>query len=304
MLALYSNVVMYNDNGTYKGIPGIKGADGAPGQKGDTGRGVGEGEFAPIVLIQAAEPSDPVANLMWIKNTDTVTVGEVMVGVDDTLPSTKPDGTALSSGDVYIRNGNRNNHPVVWGNVTVFPLRVWLYSGSTWAAVTAQVYVNSQWYPTACQWIIENGKIVGEFDYGSWATVTEREGYLEVSVIYGNSTPYHCMMKPGNIRGQGAVMYPMKFVLDGEVQSYGPVYLGLSTTIAPAASSSAPNNFTGYAYSSTAQVTLNNIASTMMTTSQGAQSIFSVRANNDRAQVSKIRNLYIVFGGDVPNVDA
>lgn len=300
-ITIYPNQFKMRENSQYIGLNAIKGDAGA---EGPAGRGVGEGTFAPIVLIQAAEPAVPVENLMWIENTDTVTVGEVIVGVDDTLPSTKPDSTALTSGDVYIWNGSRNNHPVVWGNVTVFPLRVWLYSGSAWVAATAQVYVNSQWYPTACQWIIENGKIVGEFDYGSWATVTEREGYLEVAVLYNSTSGRHCMIKPGNIRGQSAVTYPMKFVLDGEVQSYGEVYLGLSTTSAPTTSTSGPTGFTGYAYSSTAQVTLHNIASTMMTTSQGAQSIFSVKANNDRAQVSKIRNLYIVFAGAVPNVDA
>lgn len=300
MLALYSNVVMYNDNGTYKGIPGIKGADGAPGEKGDTGRGVGEGTFDPIVLIQAAEPSEPVENLMWIENTETVEVGEVMIGVDNTLPTTKPDGTALSSGDVYIRNGSTNNHPVVWGNVTVFPLRVWLYSGNAWASVTAQVYVNSQWYPTACEWIIENGKLVGALGYVSWATLTERDGYLEISVILGTSTLSHCTMKLGHRASMSPGSTPMQFVLEGEVESAGVVYLGLTTSTVPGTQTTSLTNFSGYHYTGTSQVTFTNISTSMITSGTTGTGVFSVRASNARAQVQKIKNLYIVYGGDVP----
>ena len=96
---IYPNQFKMRENGQYVGLNAIKGDAGAEGPR---GRGVGEGTFAPIVLIQAAEPAVPVENLMWIESTDTVTVGEVIVGVDDTLPSTKPDSTALTSGDVYI----------------------------------------------------------------------------------------------------------------------------------------------------------------------------------------------------------
>ena len=300
MLQLYSNVVMYNDNGTYKGIPGIKGADGAPGEKGDTGRGVGEGTFAPIVLIQGAEPNEPVENLMWIENNETVDVGQVMIGVDTTLPTTKPDGTALSSGDVYIMNGNRNNHPVVWGNVTVFPLRVWLYSGSAWASVTAQVYVNSQWYPTACEWIVEDGKLVGTLGYGSFATLTERDGYLEISVLYSSSTVTNCAMKLGHRSNASPSTYPQQYVLEGEVESSGIIYLGVTTSSVPGAFSTSLTNFYGYQYSGTSQVTFTNISSSMISSGNSGVGVFSVRASNARAQVQKIKNLYIVYGGAIP----
>lgn len=297
------SVEFYTDKFNFKGQSGYHGLGGIRGEggpAGPAGRGIGEGTFAPIVLIQAAEPSEPVANLMWIENTETVDVGEVMIGVDNTLPATKPDGTALSSGDVYIMNGNRNNHPVVWGNVTVFPLRVWLYGGSSWASATAQVYVNSQWYPTACEWIIENGKLVGSFGYGSFATLTERDGYLEISIILGSSTISHCTMKLGHRASMSPNSTPMQFVLEGEVESAGVIYLGLTTSTVPGTQATSLTNFSGYQYTGTSQATFTNISTAMISSGSAGTGVFSVRASNSRAQVQKIKNLYIVYGGDIP----
>lgn len=144
-------------------LRGPRGYTGAKGDKGDPGVGVGTFYYTPLVLISNVEPQNPVDNLLYIENDSEVAVGFVHVGYTDDKPTFNPDGTSIEAGDVYIMQGAENQHPLVWGNIKVYPLRVWMYDGSQWVAKTAKSYVNNQWYPLNSVWLIDRGVFVTDY---------------------------------------------------------------------------------------------------------------------------------------------
>ena len=147
-------------------LRGPRGLQGAKGDKGDPGAGVGTFYYTPLVLISNVEPQNPVNNLLYVQNGSEIEVGFVHVGYTTDKPTFNPDGSSIKAGDVYIMQGDENQHPLVWGNIKVYPLRVWLYDGSQWVAKTAKSYVNNQWYPLNSVWLIDRGKFVT--DYTNW----------------------------------------------------------------------------------------------------------------------------------------
>ena len=159
---IYPNQFKMRDNGQYVGLNAIKGDT---GETGPAGRGIGEGEFTPLVYYDAERPTNGVNNSMWVKGSSSFTLGEVMVGPTSTTPTTRPNGNSLQAGDLYVMGGKGNNHPTVWGNVTFYPFRCWVYSGSAWVYKDAEVRYNNDWYPMNSEWFVENGVIIGELIY-------------------------------------------------------------------------------------------------------------------------------------------
>ena len=144
-------------------LRGPRGYQGAKGDKGDPGVGVGTFYYTPIVLITNVEPQNPVDNLLYVENDSAVDVGFVHVGYTTDKPTFNPDGTSIKAGDVYIMQSAQNQHPLIWGNIKVYPLRVWVYDGSQWVAKSAKSYVNGQWYPLNSVWLIERGVFLTDY---------------------------------------------------------------------------------------------------------------------------------------------
>ena len=150
-----------------RGATGAKGATGAQGPQGiqgPPGPGIGELELAALVLIGNNKPANPVSNLLYVHNSESVDIGTVQIGFDNTTPSYNIDGTSLKKGDIYIRQaGKATSHPITWGSIVVYPLRVWMYNGRQWVAKEAECYVNNTWYPLNTIWFIYTGKIVSSY---------------------------------------------------------------------------------------------------------------------------------------------
>lgn len=210
--SVYPNQFNFNDNGTYKGLDAIKGDSGdsagfgavtasvdntsgtptvtvttsGPNTakninfafSGIKGEGIGGGTFAPLVSFSSAQPTSAENNTIWMKDCSAFSVGEIMLGNTNSQPSTRPNGTALQSGDVYVIGGKSNNHPIVWGNVTFYPFRTWVYNGSAWVYKDAECKSGGSWWPMNSEWFVENGVIIGSFAYPSSGTK-----YFEVSTV-------------------------------------------------------------------------------------------------------------------------
>lgn len=144
-------------------LRGPRGYQGAKGDKGDPGVGVGTFYYTPLVLISNVEPQNPVNNLLYVQNDSDVDVGFVHVGYTTDKPTFNPDGTSIKAGDVYIMQSAHNQHPLIWGNIKVYPLRVWVYDGTQWVAKNAKSYVNNQWYPLNSVWLIERGTFLTDY---------------------------------------------------------------------------------------------------------------------------------------------
>lgn len=147
------------------------------GLKGD---GIGGGTFIPLVSFANAQPTSADNNTIWMKDCTSFTLGEVMLGTTSSRPSTRPDGTTLQSGDVYVMGGKGNNHPIVWGNVTFYPFRTWVYNGSAWMYKDAECKSGGSWWPMNSEWFVENGVIIGPFTYPSTGT-----SYYDVNTVNG-----------------------------------------------------------------------------------------------------------------------
>lgn len=220
--SIYPNQFNFNDNGTYKGLAAIKGNDGnaagfgavtasIDGTSGtptvtvttsgsDTakninfafsglkGEGIGDGVFTPVVSFDAARPSDASNNTLWVKDSSSLTVGEVMVGTSTTTPSTRPNGTALQDGDMYVVSGNDSTHTIQWGNVTINPQLVFVRSTNAWVSKQAEFKLGGNWYPAGAMWIIENGEIVGQFIYDSaWSAEKVNDTLIVSSPTTGSA---------------------------------------------------------------------------------------------------------------------
>lgn len=162
-----------------QGPQGVQGPQGPQGPKGDTGErgpqgpagaGIGTMTWAPIVYLGSAKPENPVENLLYIKTTAaSIELGDVMVGYGNTPPSYKPNGDALTLGDVYIMQGPQNNHPVVWGSFGVYPLKCWVYAADQWNQRDGETYVNSEWKPINAIWYIDNGVLLTSVYLNGWS---------------------------------------------------------------------------------------------------------------------------------------
>ena len=143
--------------------------------RGEPGPGIGELEYAPLVLISNQKPNNPINNLLYVHNSSYVQTGFItQIGYDNTTPSYRPDGTALQTGDIYIRQAVKSNaHPLVWGSIVVYPIRVWMWNGSTWVAKEAECYVNNAWYPLNTIWFIDSGKIVSSYSCSPGTSVNQ-----------------------------------------------------------------------------------------------------------------------------------
>ena len=164
MITIYPDQFNMRENGSYSQLEAIKGEDGPQGPQGEPGVGIGTAEYVPQVILSEVQPS--VANgTVWVKllSTDTgYTLGNIMCGTTQTLPTTRWDGSALQMGDVYIVMGEVNNHPVTWGSLTFCPFKCYLRSSSAWVYKEAEVYVNNAWWPLNTEWLVESGQILAQ----------------------------------------------------------------------------------------------------------------------------------------------
>lgn len=145
------------------GPQGPAGPQGETGPRGPAGVGIGDFEYSPVVLISNTVPTNPPDMLLLIEHSEFMYVGTVMLGFNSTLPSNRPDGTSLLSGDVYVMQSGVNLHPVIWGGIRVYPCAVWIYVNGAWSRKNGKVYVNNQWWPLNSLWLIENGEIIVEY---------------------------------------------------------------------------------------------------------------------------------------------
>lgn len=144
-------------------LRGPRGPRGYTGERGPQGVGIGTFYYTPIVLISNTTPMNPVNNLLLVENDSDILTGFVHVGYTTDKPTLNPDGSNLKAGDVYIMQSAQNQHPLLWGNIKIYPVRVWVYNGSQWVAKNAKSYVNNQWYPINSVWLIENKNIISEY---------------------------------------------------------------------------------------------------------------------------------------------
>lgn len=182
-------------------LRGPQGIQGVKGDKGDPGTGIGTFYYTPIVLISNTEPQNPVDNLLYVQNDSNVDTGFVHVGYTTDKPTFNPDGSNLEAGDVYIMQGDINQHPLLWGNIKVYPIRVWVYDGSQWVAKNAKSYVNNQWYPLNSVWLIDRGVFVTDYtNYGG--KITTGTNSVEISVATNYLDFYFTFGQPitGNIK--------------------------------------------------------------------------------------------------------
>ena len=191
-------------------LRGPRGYQGAKGDKGDPGVGVGTFYYTPLVLISNVEPQNPVNNLLYVENDSAVDVGFVHVGYTTDKPTFNPDGSSIAAGDVYVMQGAENQHPLIWGNIKVYPLRVWVYDGSQWVAKTAKSYVNNQWYPLNSVWLIDHGVFVTPYTQNH--AVISKSGNSVYITPTGSNNPYFIFDQP--------ITENIKIHVDGTIDAY------------------------------------------------------------------------------------
>lgn len=213
------------------------------GLKGD---GVGGGTYTPFVSYAAAKPDNADNNTMWVKNADSYTVGEVITSYDSTQPSTRPNGTALAAGDLFVLAGKTNGHPIIWGSFTLCPFRCWVYDGSAWVYKDAEVKVGGTWYPMNSEWFIEKGVIVGPLYYPAnpatygYYTLSKDGDYLEFLCDTSSATQIGCLTVTAGT-DIAINTNPFTCVLEGEIQNgSGTGYFG-AISVANAGSVSSSN---------------------------------------------------------------
>lgn len=191
-------------------LRGPRGYKGETGAQGPQGVGVGTFYYTPLVLISNTTPINPVNNLLLVENNEDVTTGFVHVGYSTDKPSSNPDGSNLKKGDVYVMQGNVNNHPLLWGNIYVYPIRVWMYSGSAWVAKSGRMYVNNQWYPLNSVWFIDNGVFVGSYTNNN--AIINKSGNSVYIRADGSNYPYFTFGQP--------ITENIKLHIDGTIEAY------------------------------------------------------------------------------------
>lgn len=211
---IYPNQFKMRESGQYVGLSAIKGDTGPTGP---AGHGIGEGEFTPLVYYDAERPTEGVNNGMWVKDSSSFTLGEVMLGTTVTTPNTRPNGDPLQSGDLYVLGGKVNNHPIAWGNVTFCPFRCWVYNGSAWVYKDAEIMVSGTWYPMNSEWFVENGVIIGELIYRGSGTPSYEAETINNELVFtikatSGTTSVLCTTAGNNVNISN---YPFTNVVEG-----------------------------------------------------------------------------------------
>lgn len=291
------------------GPQGPVGPQGPQGPQGPKGDGIGSGTFSPLVYVGPAEPSDPVTNLVWLEFTDVVTVGEVIVGYETSLPTYRPNGDALVDGDVYVITRGKNNHPVVWGNVTVYPLGCYLRNNGTWVRCQSSNYLNGAWYKSGV-WIVENGIVVGQAVIptnnasAAFFAAETVDNELVLTPVCSTSTAYFIVATFGEEVNIGD--YPFKVYVEGTISSgneYGTT-LGVAPKSAGAIYTSVPSTVSSN-YSISTGVSGTNpeyIANAISGESNVCPSLRYQYKSSSSGGVAKIKNLYYAFTGNLPTV--
>lgn len=281
------------------GPQGEQGPRGETGPRGPAGIGIGDFEYSPLVVISNTIPTNPPNTLLLIKNSTNINVDTVMLGFTSTLPSSKPNGTRLSTGDVYVMQGGVNNHPVVWGGITVYPCAVWIYTGGAWVRKEGQVYTNNAWWPLNSKWLIENGVIIESNSHGSWWSVgTTSQNTIEIrangfragTFTFGQSI--------------NATNYPYKLHLEGSInttdvpQASDVKFGGVMSAIGSDSGTPVGNNIG-------VRVLSNGYVSTVISTGTGYVG-FGVHSEGGSSSTTDIcrmiiKNLWIEFTGNIPN---
>lgn len=184
------------------------------------GEGIGTGVFTPAVSYDAAQPSEASNNTLWVKDSSSFTVGEVIVGTTTNLPTTRAGGTALQNGDLYVLSGNDTAHMINWGNVILNPSRVWVRNGSSWVSKQAEFKVNNTWYPAGAMWVIEKGEIVGQFVYPSDWTVEKVNDTLVITSPNTGGASYRTFAF-GNAMAKWSAIVEGTFTNGGNPGKYG-----------------------------------------------------------------------------------
>lgn len=183
------------------------------------GEGIGSGTFTPLVSYANSKPSTASNNTMWVKNAGYSAVKQVMCGIGSVGPNTRPDGSSLQGGDLYVDCGSTNNHPLTWGNFTLCPYRAYVWSGSAWVYKEAEIKVGGTWYPLSTEWYIENGVIVGEVSYPSTGnagfTTTKSGNVLVFTSFCTSGNTYYVTIAGGQTFSPGAT--PVNVVLEGYI---------------------------------------------------------------------------------------
>jgi len=96
------------------------------------------------VVGGTAQPASPKENTIWI-NTD-VDIGEYQFSA--TEPTARVDGTALQTGDVWIKTGTHSAadfNALKKNGIKVYPSACNQWDGSSWEAKTMSVYMDGVW---------------------------------------------------------------------------------------------------------------------------------------------------------------
>lgn len=290
-LRIFKTKFNFKESNSYTGLPAIKGDDGASGTaagfgtvaatvdgttgtpsvqvttsgpntaknisfafSGLKGEGIGAGSFTPLVSYASAQPTSAANNTMWVKSTGYSTVGEVIIGVENDAPVTRPNGAALQGGDLFVTVGAWNAHPIVWGNVTLCPYRAYVWNGGSWVYKETEIKVGGSWYPLSTEWYVENGVVVGTLAYPSTGengfTTTTSGNMLIFSSFSSSNNNYYLTICGG--ANSNAASQNFITVLDGYiVNGPGATSFGGTSTAYAGASGSSPS------YSSALQINAN-----------------------------------------------
>ena len=111
------------------------------------------------------QPVSPKPNTIWV-NTSTA-IGEYQFSA--TQPTTRADGTALQSGDVWLKTSSAGliEFNVLKKNkIMVKILGVYQYNNSTWGLKNSMVYKDSKWCNVVNFWY-KQGVFAKDYTYGS-----------------------------------------------------------------------------------------------------------------------------------------
>ena len=279
------------------GPQGPAGPQGEAGPRGPAGVGIGDFEYSPVVLISNTVPTNPPDMLLLIEHSEFINVGSVMLGFNSTLPSARPDGTSLLSGDVYVMQSGVNLHPVIWGGIRVYPCAVWIYVNGAWSRKNGKVYVSNQWWPLNSRWLIENGVFITEYSHGNGWNFGRSGDIATIQATYFGSGTFTF----GSMIN--AISYPYRLHAEGRINTSASdsswvKFGGPITALGQDDTAGVGDNIGG-------RIFPNGYTSTVIGAGTGYPGFgiynSSASGGNNGTRLSlELRNLWIEFTGDIP----
>lgn len=188
----------------------------------------GSGGLNFSIVTGTSEPANPSENTIWV-NTDEAMNGWIFSPVQ---PTTRPDGSALAGGELWIAIGNASSVPfnaLVTGGIIIYPLMVKQYIGGEWVAKVAKSYRNGSWVDWIT-FVYNHGDLCESLTGGAWVataqapdsstqgakpTITYNADNMVISQVSGKGgfartankidlTPYKTLRFQGSLTGASA----------------------------------------------------------------------------------------------------